>query len=142
MVFESSSYTMPSEPVMWDLRQFYVEWTRGYMASFSQAHFADDYLKMYKALQKWHSVIWGRSIKDFVSKNEEVNKDKMFEELMDAIVRLSNDEKHTRTFLMKERDAESVEKLDKAFSTVVIYLIWLMKKNKLFGSDTINRGLT
>lgn len=139
MVFGSESYSPPEQGVMWDFRQFYVEWTRAYMAGFSQAHFRDNYPEMFKSLKRWHSVVWGRAIKDF---KEEDNKDKTFDSLINKVVELFNKPEYKRTYLMEERNAKAVSEFDESFNSIVVYIVWLMKKNKLFGSDTINRGLT
>ncbi len=138
MVYESNSYSSPEQSVMWDLRQFYVEWVRGYMANFSRAHLTDDYPGMFRALKQWHTVIWGRAIKKY---EEKKIKDEKFEKLMDNLVTLINKKEYQRTYLMQERNADAVSRFDDAFDSLVVYIIWLMKDNKLFGSDSINRGL-
>ena len=139
MVFGGESYSAPEQSVMWDLRQFYVEWTRAYMSSFSQSHLVNDYPEMLSKLKRWHTIIWGRSIKDF--KDDKI-KDEKFEWLTNKIIELSNNREYINTYFLKERNPEAVAAFDEAFDSIIVYVIWLMKKNKLFGSDTINRGLT
>jgi hypothetical protein len=134
-----SSYRETPEGVLWDFRQFYVEWVKEYMTNFSIAQFSDNYPAMLDALEKWHGVIWGRSIKEFKVGNIE---DKTFSELMENITKLANNQKFKRTYFKKERNPEAIHKLNESFKSVLVYLVWLMKKNKLFGSDVINRGLT
>jgi len=138
MVFGSESYAPPQEGVMWDLRQFYVQWVQGYMVNFSEADLSDNYPEMFRSLKKWHSIIWGRAIKEFT---EDKSKDKTFGKLISNLVELFNKEKYKNTYLLKEKNPEAIDAFNSAFESTVIYIIHLMKKNKLFGSDTINRGL-
>lgn len=127
--------------VLWDFRQFYVRWVEKYILNFSQAHVTSNYPAMYSALKKWHSSIWGRSLKEF-DKDKDKNTDETFAKLISEIDKVSNDEKYQKTYFGKDRNAVAVDKLDTAINDAVIYLVWLMKKHKLFGSDTINRGLS
>ena len=138
MVFESNSYSPPGDGVVWDLRQFYVEWVKEYMSGFSRAHVLDNYPQMFSTLRRWHTSVLGRTMKDFKIKGHQ---DKIFEELIQNIIKLSNKKEYLNTFSMRERNAQAVADLDNAFNSTVVYLVWLMKKHKLFGSDTVNRGL-
>jgi patatin-like phospholipase/acyl hydrolase len=141
MVFGQSygqSYGDGESAVMWDFRQFYIEWTKIYMLNFSQADFSDNYPKMLDALHKWHGVIWGRRIKDF---NVEDHADKTFEKLIENIIKLANKDKYQNTYFLKDRNPNAVSDLNKAFKSAKVYLVWLMKKTKLFGTETVNRGL-
>jgi len=139
MVYNSQELNVQSGEMLWDFRQFYTEWVRVYMAHFSHHHLKGNYPEMFFFLKKWHSVIWGRALREF-----EIGKsiDKEFKKLIGIIETLSNDAKYKKTYFGKDKDPEAVDKLDESFDSVVVYLVWLMKKNKFFGSETINRGLT
>jgi len=138
MDYENYS-TTPDQSVMWDFRQFYVDWVRYYIQNFAIAHLKGDYPKMYNILSKWHSIIWGRSIKEF---NKQNNSDTTFNEIINSINSLSNDKRYHNTYLLKEKNPEAVAKIDESFEVAITYLVWLMKKNKLFGTESTNRSLT
>lgn len=137
MVF-SFNDSNQEQAVLWDFRQFYVEWARFYIQNFSKAHLSGNYPEMLKALKKWHSIMWGRTIKDFEINNA---RDETFDELSNKIISLSNKKEFRNTFLLKEKEPRAVAEFDEAVDSVVVYLVFLMKKNKLFGHETINRGL-
>lgn len=139
MVIDYSSNYSQDQNILWDFRQFYIEWTRKYIEAFQYFHLKNNYPGMIEALSKWHDVLWGRCIKEF---NENNSEDKTFENLLKKFTELSNNEKYRMTYLGKEKNSEAVANLNKAVGKMVIYNVWLMKKNKFFGSDTINRGLT
>ncbi len=138
MAFETGSYSPPGDGVVWDLRQFYVEWVKEYMSGFSRVHVVDNYPLMFSTLRRWHTAIYGRSITEY---KVDGTKDKIFEELMGKIISLSNKKENTNTYLLREKSAIAVADFDMAFNSTVVYLVWLMKKHKLFGSDSVNRGL-
>lgn len=137
MVYDSSSISI-DQGVVWDFRQFYVDWIKEYMIGFSIAHRSNNYPEMFDALKKWHSVIWGRTIKEF---KVDGNEDETFGQIIDKITHVCNDSRFINTYLLKERNPQAVLVLEEVLNSAVVYLIWLMKKNKLFGSDSINRGL-
>lgn len=128
----------PDQDVIWDFRQFYVDWGKVYLGQFTTAHLKDDYPKMLDALEKFHPILWGRAI----SKDFELGYiDETFKEIISNIIELSNDPKYLKTYRAKERNPEAVTKLNEAFNIGIMYLVWLMKKHKMFGSSSVNRGL-
>ena len=136
MVFQREGVDFQPE-VMWDLRQFYTEWIKNYTIDFTIAQRSNLYPKMLEKLRFWHGAIWGRVIKDFDKE--------WFDDEWDKILKnISNHAQKNKGIYFgteKNQDAAAKWEMDDLFLKAVIYLVHLERKHKLFGSESVNRGL-
>ena len=93
---------------------------------------------MYESLRLWHSAIYGRSIKEF---NPENTRDDIFDGLISTLLKKSNEPKIKNTFVGRQKEAVAIHELNLSIEAITIYLVWLMKKNKLFGDTRVNVSL-
>lgn len=139
MVYQTNQETFGNESVMWDFRQVYVKWIdTSFINDFVMAQKLKAYPIMLDKIKDWHSMVWGRAISSF-DEDLEKNNDKIFDSIIHKIITISN--QYEKTFLGKERNPTAVNILDDTFKLSCTYLISLMKKHKMFGSESVNRSL-
>jgi hypothetical protein len=135
MVFESE-YT-PSEDstnqLTWDLRTFYVKYVSSYILSFKMAEDVNNYPLMLRYLDKWHSTIKHEWIKEVGVVDE------TYEKLRKEFVMVA--QKYKEEFHKKGNGSLGLQLLDDKLQDMKHYLLFMMKKSKMFGSDSVNRGL-
>ena len=135
MVYSNEAAPLDTQ-VLWDFRQVYVEWINFHIKDYITVWRRRDYSAMLEKIRDWHASIWGRTLdKKFI----ETQEDTYFTNLIREIITLSNE--YENTFLMKEKNPLAVEKLNERFRVAVSYLVFLMKKHKMFGYERINRSL-
>jgi hypothetical protein len=121
--------------IMWDFRQFYVEWVKVYVGDFISAQRVKDYPEMLEKIQDWHAIIWGRVINNLEKQKE----DEKFNEIMSEIIKTANE--YRDTYTGRKKNSAGASKLNRLFQEAVSYIVFLMKKNKLFGDSNINTRL-
>ena len=135
MVFQSE-YTPTDDStnqLTWDLRTFYVKYVSSYILSFKIAEDQNNYPSMLKSLDNWHSTIKHEWLKEAGAE------DQNYEQLRKEFVEAAN--KHKDEFHRKGNNHSAIQLLEDKLQDMKHYLLFMMKKSKMFGSDSVNRGL-
>lgn len=126
MAYKESFQDYQNEQMLWDFRQFYVQYVALYLKDIKIAEDEKNYKNLTIYYDRLHGVIYGRI------KKPSDKEDKQYNILKKNLLLTFN--KYEAVYRRMSNDSEGITEIENAFNQIKIYLINLMESKGMFGT--------